>query len=72
METQNWQARLDRLEAHYWRLQDDYSRALEAIEEASKRTQRHLEREQILRDKAELIRAELQLSWMGGDGDELD
>jgi hypothetical protein len=72
METQNWQARMERLEANYWRLQDEYARVLEAIEEARKRTLKRLEHEQMLRDKAALIRMELQLWWMGGDGHELD
>ncbi len=66
------QARLDRLEANYWRLQDEYTRILEAIEAAQKRTLQRLAHEQMLRDKAALIRTELQLWWMGGDGDELD
>ena len=72
MEAQNLQARMERLEANYWRLQEEYARALEAIEEAQLRTQRRLAHEQSLRDKAALIRMELQLWWMGGDGDELD
>jgi hypothetical protein len=72
MEAQNWQARMERLEANYWRLQDEYRRVLEAIEEAQLRTLQRLAHEQRLRDKAALIRMELQLWWMGGDGDELD
>lgn len=72
MEAQNLQARMERLEAHYWRLQDEYARVLEAIEEAQLRTLKRLEHERMLRDKAALIRMELQLWWMGGDGDELD
>lgn len=72
METQNWQDRLARLEANYWRLQEEYAGILEAIEEAQLRTQRRLAHERMLRDKAALIRMELQLWWMGGDGDELD
>jgi hypothetical protein len=72
MEAQNWQARMERLEANYWRLQDEYARILEAIEEAQNRTLQRLAHEQRLRDKAALIRMELQLWWMGGDGDELD
>ena len=66
------QARLERLEANYWRLQDEYTQILEAIEEAQKRTLQRLAHEQMLQDKAALIRMELQLWWMGGDGDELD
>jgi hypothetical protein len=67
-----WQERLDRMEANYWRLQEEYTRILEAIEEAQQRTLQRLAHEQMLRDKAALIRTELQLWWMGGDGDELD
>ena len=66
------QAKLDRLEANYWRLQEEYTRILEAIEEAQLRTLQRLAHERMLRDKAALIRMELQLWWMGGDGDELD
>ena len=71
MEAQ-WQARMDRLEANYWRLQDEYRRVLEAIEEADKKIQQRIERRQVLQELAGLIRMELQLWWMGGDGDELD
>jgi hypothetical protein len=63
----NMQARLERLEANYWRLQDEYTQALEAIEEAQRQTLKRLEYEQMLREKAALIRMELQLWWMGGD-----
>jgi len=68
----NMQERMEQLEANYWRLQDEYARALEAIEEAQLRTLQRLAHERMLRDKAALIRMELQLWWMGGDGDELD
>lgn len=68
----NLQAKLERLEGHYWRLQEEYAGLLEAIEEARKRTQQRLRYEQTLRDLAEQKRIELQLWWMGGDGDELD
>jgi hypothetical protein len=40
---------------------------MEAIEEAQRQTLKRLEYEQMLREKAALIRMELQLWWMGGD-----
>jgi hypothetical protein len=63
----NMQDKLERLEANYWRLQDEYTQSLEAIEEAQRQTLKRLEYEQMLREKAALIRMELQLWWMGGD-----
>lgn len=72
MEAPYSQAELDRREARYWKLEDELTGILEAIEETEQRIRRRQEYAETLREVADRIRLEMQVTWMGGDDRDLD